>query len=484
MRTNGIIRDAGQPPCYNLSRMDSPLLSALFQEEEREPWSVSELNSEIRAVLERSFGSVWVEGEITNFHAHGSGHWYFSLTDGNAFIKAACFKGTNYRIRFKPADGLLVRVRGKLSVYGPRGELQIVVESLEPVGEGALAVAFEQIKARLLKEGLFDQALKRPIPPHPRKIGVVTSPTGAALQDILTVLDRRARSVSIVIVPTLVQGERAGEQVAAAIRMANEFNALANQADRIDVLIVGRGGGSAEDLWAFNEEQVARAIRASNIPVISAVGHEVDFTIADMAADLRAPTPSAAAEIVAKAEAEVLENLRRSAANLQRSMNMRLLATHADVQSLALSPVFTHFPQVIKDRGYEVEDLIARAEAVAESVLAKADQRRRSLAMRLSPVGLASKLGENRRKFAVLVQRANAVGADMTTSREHRLTSAMVGLDSMSPLRVLDRGYSITQTQDGRVLRDAAGVAPGDMLGIRLAHGELTAEVKDVYAKE
>lgn len=472
------------PACYNFERVDNPLLSALFDEDERQPSSVSELNAEIRVVLERSFGSVWVEGEITNFHSHSSGHWYFSLTDGTSFIKAACFKGANYRIRFKPVDGLLVRVRGRLSVYGPRGELQIVVESLEPVGEGALAVAFEQIKTRLLKEGIFDQSLKRAIPPHPRKVGVVTSPTGAAIQDILTVLDRRARSVSIVIVPTLVQGERAGEQIAAAIRNANHFNDLAGDDDRIDVLIVGRGGGSAEDLWAFNEEQVARAIRDSKIPVISAVGHEVDFTIADMAADLRAPTPSAAAEIVAKAEAEVLEQLRRSAANLRSLMNMRIMSARTEVQALAMSPVFTQFPQSVKDLGYEVEDLTTRAVLVVESGLAKADHMRRSLAMRLSPTALASKLGENRGRFAVLVQRANSAGAEITVLRDHRLKSAMVGLDSMSPLRVLDRGYSITQSHDGRVLRDAAGVAPGDTLEIRLAHGELSAEVKEVYEME
>ncbi|HLA96421.1 MAG TPA: exodeoxyribonuclease VII large subunit, partial [Pyrinomonadaceae bacterium] len=282
--------------------MDSPLLRSLFEEEERRPATVSELNSDIRVALERSFASVWVEGEITNFHQAVSGHWYFSLTDGDSFIKAACFKGTNFRIRFMPFDGLQVRVRGRLTVYEPRGEYQLMVESLEPVGEGALTVAFEQIKAKLQKEGLFEQDLKRPLPPFPRKVGIVTSPTGAAVHDIVTVLERRARSISVVILPTLVQGEFAGGQIAAAIRLANEFNLTADDTAKIDVLIVGRGGGSAEDLWAFNEEVVARAIRASLIPVISAVGHEVDFTIADFVADVRAATPSAAAEIVAMAE--------------------------------------------------------------------------------------------------------------------------------------------------------------------------------------
>src|SRR5690606_17849640 len=275
--------------------MDHPLLEALFSEEERRPVSVSELNAEIRSVLERSFAGVWVEGEIRGFKAHTSGHWYFSLSDGSASIKAVCFRNTNFRIRFRPADGMQVRIRGRVTTYEVRGEYQLLVDSIEPVGAGALAVALEQIKARLAAEGLFDQALKRPLPMFPRRVGIVTSKTGAALHDILQVMGRRARSIHVVVIPTLVQGEAAATQIARAIALANEFCDGCLEDEKIDVLIVGRGGGSAEDLWAFNEEQVARAIRASKIPVISAVGHEVDFTIADLAADHRAPTPSAAA---------------------------------------------------------------------------------------------------------------------------------------------------------------------------------------------
>jgi exodeoxyribonuclease VII large subunit len=460
--------------------MDSPLLASLFDEEERRPWSVSELNSEIRNLLERSFDSVWVEGEITNFHAHGSGHWYFSLTDGEAFIKAACFKGQNYRIRFKPENGLQVRVRGKLSVYGPRGELQIVVDSLEPVGEGALLVAFEQIKARLLKEGLFDEALKQPIPAFPRKIGIVTSPTGAAVHDIMTVLARRARSVSVVIVPTLVQGERAGEQIVAAISLANEFNSNAIESNRIDVLIVGRGGGSAEDLWAFNEEQVARAIRASKIPVISAVGHEVDFTIADMAADLRAATPSAAAEIVAKAEAEVIDHLRRSTSELYRSMNMLMLTARTDVQGLSMSPVFSEFPPRLRDLRHRIDLLAAASEDGVRGAIGKCLERLRYAALRLSPVGLAQKVGENQRRLGVLGQRAADLGSHLTDARHRQLENAMARLDAMSPLRVLDRGYSLTQNADGQIIRDAFEAEIGDRIRIRLARGSLGAEVSDV----
>lgn len=464
---------------YNLNRMENPLFEALFEQEERRPVSVSELNSDIKAALERSFSSVWVEGEITNFHAAVSGHWYFSLTDGASLIKAACFKGQNFRIRFKPFDGLQVRVRGRVTTYEKRGEYQLLVESLEPVGEGALTVAFEQIKAKLLKEGLFDQALKRPLPPFPQRVGIVTSPTGAAVHDIISVLERRARSVSIVLIPTLVQGDQAGEQIEAAIALANEFNDNADAEKKIDVLIVGRGGGSAEDLWAFNEERVARAIRSSKIPVISAVGHEVDFSIADMAADLRAPTPSAAAEIVAKAEIEIVDQLERHSANLSRSMSMILLAARTDLQSLAMAPVFAEFPARLRDHRHLLDDMSRR---MGEGILA--DLRSRSLRtekaiQRLSPIGLAAKASENKRRLGLLDQRSNVAGQRLTETRRRELEKAMTRLDAMSPLRVLDRGYSITQKGDDTILRDAADVAAGDLLRIRLAKGEIRAEVKE-----
>lgn len=466
---------------YNFTRMESPLFEALFEEEERLPVSVSELNADIRATLERSFGSVWVEGEITNFHAAASGHWYFSLTDGASLIKAACFKGQNFRIRFKPFDGLQVRVRGRVTTYEKRGEYQLLVESLEPVGEGALTVAFEQIKAKLAKEGLFDQALKRLLPPFPRRIGIVTSPTGAAVHDIISVLERRARSVSIVLVPTLVQGDQAGEQIEAAIALANEFNDAAEPEKKIDVLIVGRGGGSAEDLWAFNEERVARAIRASKIPVISAVGHEVDFSIADMVADLRAPTPSAAAEIVAKAEIEIVTQLEQGSARLARSMNMILLAARADMQSLAMAPIFAEFPARIRNMGHDVDGAMRRATESMTTMFRSRSVRTQEVLKRLSPLGLAGKLSENKRRLGLLDQRSNVAGQRMTESRHRTLEKAMSRLDAMSPLRVLERGYSITQKSDNSILRDAADAAAGELLRIRLAKGEVKAEVKESF---
>ncbi len=457
--------------------MENPLLASLFDIAEREPLSVSELNADIRGVLERSFSSVWVEGEITNFHIAASGHWYFSLTDGDSFIKSACFKGQNFRIRFKPFDGLQVRVRGRISIYDQRGEYQLVVESLTPVGEGALTVAFEQIKAKLLKEGLFDESLKRPLPAFPRKVGVVTTPSGAAIHDIVTVLERRARSVNIVLLPTLVQGERAGEQIAAAIRLANEFNSRIAKGDEIDVLIVGRGGGSAEDLWAFNEEIVARAIRASAIPVISAVGHEVDFTIADMVADVRAATPSAAAEIVAKAESEITDQLRRRSNELIQNISFRLLQARTDLQSLAMAPVFSEFPATIRDNKYRIDSLVQDSHSALFTTVKTHADRLRKLSLRLSPVGLASNLSEHRRRFALIEQRAISNAAELTVGRDRKLNLLMTKLDAISPLKVLDRGFSITQKANGEIVRDAKTLEVGDALKIRVARGNIEASV-------
>src|SRR5712691_11408627 len=299
-----------------------PLLASLFDETERRPVTVSELTASIRGELEKRFASVWVEGEISNFHAPGSGHWYFTLTDEFAQMRAACYRSSNQRIRFRPEDGLQVRARGRVSVYEPKGEYQLIVETLEPVGAGALQLAFEQTKARLQAEGLFAAELKRAIPFFPRRVGVVTSSTGAAIRDIINVISRRTRTVHVLFSPARVQGEGAGSDIARAIQFINLHHRRALAEGRkdaaVDVLIVGRGGGSTEDLWAFNEEEVARAIRASEIPVISAVGHETDFTIADFVADRRAPTPSAAAELVAAREDQICSAIEQLGQNLAR----------------------------------------------------------------------------------------------------------------------------------------------------------------------
>lgn len=415
---------------------------------------MSELNADVRSVLERQFASVWVEGEVVNFTAHASGHWYFNLNDGDAQIKCVCWKGTNYRIRFKPQNGVTVRLRGRLSFYEARGETQVVVESLEPSGEGALAAAYQQIKAKLEAEGLFAEELKRPIPFLPRKVGVITSKTGAAYHDILTVLTRRAQSVSVLLIPALVQGEGSADSIRKAVTGVNEYNRTLAAHEKIDVLIVGRGGGSAEDLWAFNDEMLARAIRASEIPVISAVGHEIDVTIADFVADVRAATPSAAAEIVAGREEDIIRELQACEERLIGFLDYKML-----------------------DARTSVSEAIGNLQFSFSASVQRANSRFADVASRLTPATLTRKavaignlLGslEQRRKFAI---------EQILSLKSESLKLHMAKLDALSPLAVLTRGYSITQTEDGGILRDVSTVKPGDKLKIRLERGKLNAEV-------
>jgi len=457
--------------------LDQPLLQALFDEDERRPLTVSELTEQVRSEVERRFANVWVEGEIVNFTAARSGHWYFTLHDDTTQIRAVCFRTSNFRIRFKPSDGLQVRVRGRLSVYAPRGEYQLVVESLEPVGEGALAIAFEQIRARLEAEGLFAADLKRPLPFFPKRVGVVTSPTGAAFFDILHVLSRRARSVSVVLIPAQVQGESAGNEIRLAIRRANEFNRTASIEERLDVLIVGRGGGSAEDLWAFNEEGVARAIRDSAIPIISAVGHEIDFTIADFVADVRAATPSAAAEIVAAKEADIAEFIDSKELRIAELGERKIMQLRSEMQDLAMSPVFTEFPNRLRSSKYEIEDRLARVTSCMLDKVKYSAAEFDRISLRLSPLKLASRLGKNGTELALLEQRHKAAARSVTESKAQSLGFLAAKLDSLSPLSVLDRGFSIAQKEDGTILRDASEVTRGDKLKIRLARGKLEADV-------
>lgn len=457
--------------------MKNPLLQSLFDDQEPQPLTVSELNAQVKTDLERRFSNVWVEGEIINFMAARSGHWYFTLHDGLTQIKVALYKGSNWRIRFQPFDGLQVRLRGKITLYEPRGEYQMLAESLEPVGEGALKVAFEEIKQRLEREGLFDESLKRPLPPFPRRIGVVTSPNGAAFFDILNVLARRTRSVSIVLIPTRVQGENSGEEIRQQILFANQFNLGVEEQHRIDVLIVGRGGGSAEDLWAFNEERLARTIRESMIPIISAVGHEVDFTIADLVADLRAATPSAAAEIVAQREDDLEAYIRGRSQDLAQLMNYRLLEARNDLQELALAPVFAEFPGRVRDWRYQLEDSTMRIQDVFEEKLRGSRQRLDRTIQRLSPMRLAAKVGTNGTRLAVLAQRQGAAVRKSLSRKDETLKVGMASLDALSPLSVLGRGFSIAENEQGEILRDAAKVKKGDKLKIRLANGKLKTEV-------
>lgn len=461
--------------------MRSSLLDSLFDEDERRPLSVSELNEQVKGTLERKFASVWLEGEIVNFMAANSGHWYFTLHDGFSQIKAACYIRNNMRIRFKPFDGLQVRVRGKVSVYQPKGEYQILVESLEPVGEGALKIAFEQIRAKLAKEGLFDEKLKRRLPYFPKRVGVVTSPNGAAFHDILNVLGRRTKTVSITLIPTRVQGDMAGEEVEAAIRLANKYNETARE--KIDVLIVGRGGGSSEDLWAFNEEIVARAIRASKIPVISAVGHEIDYTIADFAADVRAATPSAAAEMVAESEDRIIEFLNQSITDLTQLVGYKLLHSRNAVQRLTMSPVFFEFPQRLKDWKYQITDQQDRMQGALLEKFNRSEKQLALLQGRLSPLRLAGRVADNQKRLALLRQRHFSAISDAVRRAKQKMQLGMASLDALSPLAVLKRGYSITEDANGRIVTSSADLAKDDLIRVRLAEGRVEARVERTEKK-
>jgi exodeoxyribonuclease VII large subunit len=462
--------------------MKSPLLRSLFDEQESRPLSVSELNSQVRGELERRFASVWVEGEIVNFSAANSGHWYFNLNDGSSQLRSACFKGSNWKIRFQPFDGLQVRVRGRITVYEPKGEYQLLVDSLEPVGEGALKIAFEQIKLKLSREGLFDEDLKRPLPLFPKRVGVVTSPNGAAFFDILHVLSRRTRTVSITLIPTRVQGENSADEIREAILTANKFNLTCKESEKIDVLIVGRGGGSAEDLWAFNDESLARTIRASLIPIISAIGHETDFTIADFIADLRCPTPSAAAEIVAEKEDNLEAFLQRRTQDLLQLMNYKLLEAHNNLQELRLSSVFHDFPNSLRDSRYEIEDLENRMKNQFANRISYL--REKVDLLQISPLKLAGKVSANQTRFALLSQRQTIAIKRVISKSHEKINISMASLDALSPLSVLKRGFSLTQLESGEILRDSKQVNIDDNVQIQLAGGKLKAKVLQIEESE
>jgi exodeoxyribonuclease VII large subunit len=464
--------------------MTHPLLQSLFDETERRPLSVTELTMQVRGALEARFASVWVEGEISNFKLAASGHWYFTIKDEGAQLHAKCFRGVNGRIRFRPSDGLQVRVRGRLSVYEPRGEYELIVEALDPVGLGALRVAFEQMRDRLAAEGLFDEELKKPLPLFPRRVGIVTSPTGAAIRDILSILARRTRTVHVVFAPVRVQGESAGLEIAEAIKLLNDVNerALADgrQDETIDVIIVGRGGGSAEDLWAFNEEDLARTIRASHIPVISAVGHETDVTISDFAADLRAPTPSAAAEMVAAREDELEAYVHALARDLLRSVRSSVVDARVRVQDAAMSPAFDE----VRERLHEAKALVEDAAHKVETLMMRRAQRERkrtdAVSRRLSPARLGARVSAARARFVILcATRDAAVGARLETARS-RLMMAAASLDALSPLAVLKRGYALAEDERGKLLRTARDARVGDPVRLRLAEGRVLCRVEKV----
>jgi exodeoxyribonuclease VII large subunit len=416
--------------------------------------SVSELTRRLQEVLEDRFPAVWVEGEISNYRLYGSGHAYFTLKDAESQIRAVLFRNRGRRIKFEPADGLHVMAFGSIEVYPQRGEYQLVIELLEPKGLGALQLAFDQLKTRLQAEGLFDQARKRELPGFPRKIGVVTSPSGAAIRDILRVIGRRFGDLHIVIAPARVQGDGAAEEIAQGLR---DLNALGG----VDVIIVGRGGGSLEDLWAFNEEIVARAIATSKVPVVSAVGHEVDYTIADFVADLRAPTPSAAAELVVREKQAVVDTLAQLRARLER---------------FALRP--------LRDLERRVDELAARLRREMRNELGRANHRVTLATRALRASDPVARVARDRHRLDSLQARMITLLHRRRDRARYALQTAVGRLDSLSPLAVLGRGYSLTRTPAGDIVHSPAQVRVGDVIRVLLQRGSLDARVTETREQD
>jgi exodeoxyribonuclease VII large subunit len=444
--------------------------NALETEAAAEPkvFSISELNSEIRKTVEGNFGLVWVQGEISNFTHHRSGHFYFSLKDKKASVSAVMFKGFNSKLKFQPENGAEVLVRGRITVYEPQGRYQVFCEQMEPVGLGALQMQFEQLKKKLEAEGLFAVERKRSLPALPKKLAVVTSPTGAAIRDILNVLARRYKGLDVTLVPASVQGEQASSQIVTAIELANRVGGY-------DVMIVGRGGGSIEDLWCFNDEFVARAIAASKIPIISAVGHEIDFTIADFVADLRAPTPSAAAELVVKNTADLQERIRGAYRQCRNLIVQKL--TYQRQYLVGFEKRLVDPQRRLQDLSQRCDELILRLQNAIGRYFR--DKKAEISLLREQLKSPQDKVYRKRKDLELCQIRLTQTVQKAVDRKKTHLAKLMSVLDSLSPLSVLDRGYSIV-SKEGHVVKDAALLGKGDQVALRLAKGEASAEIKEV----
>ncbi|MDZ7638716.1 MAG: exodeoxyribonuclease VII large subunit [Bryobacterales bacterium] len=452
--------------------MDDRQPSFLFQPMERR-YSVRQLTREIADLLSVEFTDIWVEGEISDVKLSRQGHFYFTLKDGDATLQCACFRGTARLLRFRPEDGMAVAARGRIDVYEARGQYQFIVETLEPKGLGALQLAFEQLKIKLAAEGLFAPERKRPLPLLPRRIGIVTSSTGAAVQDILQILSRRFPGLSIRIYPSLVQGDGAPEQISAGLAWFSE-NPWA------EVVIVGRGGGSLEDLWSFNTEVVARAIAASAVPVVSAVGHETDFTIADFVADLRAPTPSAAAELVVPNRAD----LQAAAASLERRLrhaeDIVVLRKRRRLESAGTQRVETLLHRRLSAGAQRLDDLDFRLRDAARETVGEARQVFEGSLARLSRLDFRLKLAQVRGRLEEQEGRLLNLSRRTLIERQHTLALLRSRLDSLSPIGILGRGYALVRNADGVLVRDAAMLQKGDPLQLRFSVGSADATVSRV----
>ncbi len=440
---------------------------------QRRVLTVSELTADVRRLLEDRFFEIWVEGELSNCKVWNTGHLYFTLKDANAQIKGVMFRSSLRLLRFKPQDGLRVVARGRISVYDPKGEYQIVCEHLEPEGLGALQLAFDQLKKRLIAEGLFDQARKRPLPALPRKIGIVTSLDGAAVRDIINVLRRRYANAHLVIRPTRVQGE------GAALDIARGLRAIA-RVKGVDVILVGRGGGSIEDLWSFNQEVVARAIAGSPVPVISAVGHETDVTIADFVADVRAPTPSAAAEIVVARKDEFVARIDRLVRGVQAAMSTRTHRLESKLRSLDGRSGFAGMRGHLALRGRHADELTFELRRALQASLASRERAYRRLQLTLERFDLRRRLAGVKSRLIAGDGRLQSAIHQRTHTFSARLGASAARLDSLSPLAVLGRGYAVCWNADRtEIVRDASRIDAGSQVHVTLEKGELTCEVRD-----
>ena len=438
-------------------------------------YGVWEITAEVKSFLEGEFQGVLVEGEISNWTISNAGHIYFALKDARAQLKCVCFRSKARRLRHRFEDGNQVLVRGSLGVYELRGEYSLYAESIEPRGTGALQIAFDRLKAKLEAEGLFEEARKKPLPLLPRTVGIVTSPTGAAIHDILRTLSRSRQAIPALLFPAKVQGEGAAEEIAAGIRTLNDI-------PEVDLIIVGRGGGSMEDLWAFNQEPVARAISASRVPVISAVGHQVDFTISDFVADHRASTPTGAAEMVTATREELTTRLSHLEGRLQRTLQLRLSRLRNRVLELSANRAFESAQGRIRSQRQWLDEMGFRLGGWPRNTLGARRDTWRLTAERLERVNLRHLVDQRRRVLNLSSERAGAQIRFALQALQARLSAQAGTLRSLSPAAVLNRGYSICRDADGAILRDADRLQAGDPFSVTLSKGNIDARAERIEA--
>ena len=438
----------------------------------RRIWPVSKLVSEMRGLVERRYPDVWVEGEISNIRPASSGHIYFTLKDADAQLPVVLFRRQAVLLRFRPEDGLHVLVRGQVSVYEQRGQMQLVAETMEPVGAGSLQLAFEQLKEKLKSEGLFETTRKRPLPAFPRCVGIVTSPTGAVIRDFLNVVGRRHSGLNVLLYPVSVQGESAPDEIEAALKALNAAPEL------VDLIVLARGGGSLEDLAAFNSERVARAIVASRLPVVSAVGHETDFTIADFVADLRAPTPSAAAELVTQAQHRIAERVTEQALRLERAMRFQLLNARQSFARVQVSRTEGRMTAVLRRLEQRLDDLTQRAETAIRFMVREHSNRAAELAATVLRYDPGRRLAHASAHVSDARARLERAVERLIDAGRSRLGSLDARLRALSPLAVLERGYALVLNEQGAVVRSASELTAGDRVNTRLAEGAFTSRVE------